>query len=70
MMEEHNIEHYDGRDDAVLDAVEAWHLGQAGEDQELHEYLGLTWEEYAVWAMDNIAPDGWKPPVPSTPVVP
>ena len=26
--------------------VEDWHNG-AGEGMELHEYLGLTWEEYA-----------------------
>lgn len=25
--------------------VEEWHLG-AGEGQELHEYLGMAWEEY------------------------
>ncbi len=32
-----------------LDArIEAWHNGD-GEDQ-LHEYLGLTWEQYKQWA--------------------
>ncbi|MFZ2725139.1 MAG: hypothetical protein WAX77_02690 [Methylococcaceae bacterium] len=30
--------------------VEQWHLGVAGENQELHEFLGMTWEEYSLWA--------------------
>ncbi|MBF8720963.1 hypothetical protein [Pseudomonas guariconensis] len=30
--------------------VEAWHEGREGADMELHEYLGMTWEEYQLWA--------------------
>jgi len=30
--------------------VEAWQAGLSGEGQKLHEYLGLTWEEYALWS--------------------
>lgn len=26
-----------------------WHEGRAGAGQELHEYLGMTWAEYADW---------------------
>jgi len=34
--------------DEIDDYISEWHEG-AGEDQELHEYLGLTWEEYSLW---------------------
>ena len=37
-------------------AVEAWHSG-AGDGLELHEYLGWSWEQYARWVDDGIAPD-------------
>lgn len=30
--------------------VEDWHEGRVGADMELHEYLGMTWEEYQLWA--------------------
>jgi len=30
--------------------VEDWHEGREGADMELHEYLGMTWEEYRLWA--------------------
>lgn len=30
------------------DMIALWHDG-AGDGQELHEYLGMTWEEYAAW---------------------
>jgi hypothetical protein len=26
-----------------------WHEGRAGLDQPLHEYLGISWAEYADW---------------------
>jgi hypothetical protein len=26
-----------------------WHDNKAGQDQELHEFLGMTWDEYSVW---------------------
>lgn len=36
--------------DEVDDFVEDWHEGRKGIDQELHQYLGMTWEEYSVWS--------------------
>ncbi len=32
--------------------VEAWHNGD-GSTQELHEYLGMTWEEYSKWCITH-----------------
>jgi hypothetical protein len=36
--------------DEIDDYVERWHSGLAGENQELHEFLGMSWEEYSLWA--------------------
>lgn len=36
--------------DEIDDFVEAWHEGREGVDQDLHEYLGMSWEEYSVWS--------------------
>jgi hypothetical protein len=30
--------------------VEDWHEGREGADMALHEYLGMSWEEYQIWA--------------------
>ncbi|MEN1834285.1 hypothetical protein AAIM60_15475 [Pseudomonas lijiangensis] len=30
--------------------VEDWHEGRQGADIELHEYLGMSWEEYQLWS--------------------
>lgn len=30
--------------------VAKWHAGEAGHDQTLPEYLGMTWAEYQQWA--------------------
>lgn len=30
--------------------VEDWHEGREGADLQLHQYLGMTWEEYQLWA--------------------
>lgn len=30
--------------------VQDWHEGREGADMELHEYLGMSWEEYQLWA--------------------
>jgi hypothetical protein len=40
------------RDQKIAD----WHEGRAGLDQELHEYLGLSWAEYAQWASPRPRP--------------
>ncbi|NAS97186.1 hypothetical protein CU664_09135 [Pseudomonas syringae pv. actinidifoliorum] len=29
--------------------VEDWHEGREGADMELHEYLGMSWDEYQIW---------------------
>lgn len=33
--------------DDIEDFVAAWH--ESDDSRELHEYLGMTWEEYALW---------------------
>ncbi len=35
----------------IHDYIELWSDGEEGLDQELHEYLGLTWNEYSAWAI-------------------
>jgi hypothetical protein len=35
--------------DEIDDFVEKWHESEDS-TQELHEYLGMSWEEYSVWA--------------------
>ena len=36
--------------DEIDDFIEQWHSGLAGKNQELHEFLGMSWEEYSLWA--------------------
>jgi len=40
--------------EAVADEIEkyeeAWHAGKCGKGMELHEFLGMSWDEYAIWA--------------------
>ena len=31
--------------------IEAWHKSSSTTD--LHDYLGMTWEEYSAWAIDK-----------------
>lgn len=33
----------------IDDYIEKWHLGEDCQNIELHEYLGMGWEEYAEW---------------------
>lgn len=40
----------------IHDLIEKWHEGD-GEGQEIYEYLGLTWGQYAVWAEGGQLPD-------------
>jgi hypothetical protein len=35
--------------DEIDDYIDAWH--DSDSDLELHEYLGMTWEEYSAWAV-------------------
>ena len=36
--------------DAIDDAIHAWHVGDG--EEPLHEFLGMTFEEYAAWVED------------------
>ena len=36
--------------DEIDDYIARWHAGLAGKNQELHEFLGMSWEEYSLWA--------------------
>jgi hypothetical protein len=38
------------------DLVDLWHEG-AGGDLPLHEFLGMTWAEYAAWTRDGTMPE-------------
>lgn len=44
----------DALPDEIDDYIDAWH-NQSDTSQQLHEYLGLTWEEYSVWVHDPLA---------------
>jgi hypothetical protein len=35
----------------IDDYVDMWHEGKAGRRLELHEFLGMTWDEYCLWAV-------------------
>jgi len=39
--------------DDLPDHIDRWHDGDS--ELELHEYLGLTWEEYSEWIMTPYA---------------
>lgn len=38
------------QEEEIEQFVEDWHEGREGADMELHEYLGMSWEEYQIWA--------------------
>ena len=40
-------------EDEIDDFVEKWHEDE-NTTQELHEYLGMSWEEYSAWATKRI----------------
>lgn len=40
----------DAFDSEIDDFVDMWHEGTAGQDQELHDFLGMNWNEYSLWA--------------------
>lgn len=37
----------------IEDFVDCWHSGKYGKDKELHEFLGMTMEEYGLWVEDS-----------------
>lgn len=40
--------------DALDDYIDRWHDGE-GRGSALHDFLGLTWEEYGAWIKDPAA---------------
>ncbi len=36
----------------IDDYVDRWHSSDTANQQQLHEYLGLSWEEYKRWCAD------------------
>lgn len=40
----------------VEQMIEDWHFHGAGEGQELYEYLGWTFDQYAYWALTGELP--------------
>ena len=44
------------------DLVAAWHKSGDEETRELHEYLGMTFDEYAEWVMSNELPENYEIP--------
>lgn len=53
--------HWKTRDDKVDDLIHRWHTEYDGK-LDLHEYMGLTWEDYKVWLADGTFPKGYKVP--------
>jgi hypothetical protein len=37
--------------DEIDDYIDAWHDSDSDTELELHEYLGMTWKEYSIWAI-------------------
>lgn len=35
--------------DEIDDFVDQWHNGESDPNLELHEFLGMTWNEYTLW---------------------
>jgi len=41
--------------ETIYDLIEKWHEGES--ELQLHEYLGLTWEQYAHWVQTDELPN-------------
>ena len=37
--------------DEIDDYINEWHDSDLSNGIELHEYLGMTWKEYSIWAI-------------------
>jgi len=37
--------------DEIDDYIDEWHDSDLSNGIELHEYLGMTWKEYSIWAI-------------------
>jgi len=44
--------------DRINDHIDAWHQC-LDTDQLLHEYLGMTWEQYSRWVKDRYCRRDW-----------
>jgi hypothetical protein len=49
------------RSEAMASAIHRWHASDT--DAELHQWLGLTWEQYAAWVERGTLPYGYELPV-------
>lgn len=45
------------REKEINDKIDLWHFNLEGQGQELHEFLGWTWEEYVEWVETGVIPD-------------
>lgn len=54
-------------DHLILEATEHWHESGVAENRSLHEYLGLSWEDYCVWANYGVTTLARRLFSPSTP---
>ena len=46
-------------DEQIDDLVDEWHRS-GGTDKELYEFLGMSWDEYGLWATN---PQEWRRPL-------
>jgi hypothetical protein len=37
--------------DEIDDYIDEWHDSDSSNDLELHQFLGMTWAEYSLWAI-------------------
>lgn len=44
---------YEVIEDDIDDYISDWHDSGPEETRELHEYLGMTWQEYGEWLRDE-----------------
>jgi hypothetical protein len=45
--------------DDIDDMIDAWHDSGPEEKRSLHEYLGMTWEEYCYHSETSKIPQSW-----------
>lgn len=46
-------------DDILDNMIDAWHDSGPDEVRSLHEYLGMTWDEYKSWTETTIVPQSY-----------
>lgn len=50
----------DEMEDAIDDLIDRWHNGEGPEH--LHDWLGMTWDEYGRWVRYREVPKSYEPP--------